>query len=85
MRLARSALYVPGDVPDKLRSAIDRGADELIVDLEDAVLPERKDLARDIVVAGWTDCLPPTSGCGCGSIQARRGWSTSARSAAQQG
>lgn len=57
--LARSALYVPGDVPDKLRSALDRGADELIVDLEDAVLPARKELARDIV-ANWLDGLPST-------------------------
>lgn len=57
VRLARSALYVPGDAPDKLRGALDRGADELIVDLEDAVLPDRKDLARDIV-ATWLDGLP---------------------------
>lgn len=57
--IARSALYVPGDSPDKLRSALDRGADELIVDLEDAVLPDRKDLARDIVAA-WLDGLPAT-------------------------
>lgn len=57
--IARSALYVPGDAPDKLRSALDRGADELIVDLEDAVLPDRKDLARD-VVATWLDGLPAT-------------------------
>lgn len=59
VRLARSALYVPGDAPDKLRSALDRGADELIVDLEDAVLPGRKALARDIV-ATWLDGLPVT-------------------------
>lgn len=59
VRLARSALYVPGDAPDKLRSALDRGADELIVDLEDAVLPGRKNLARDIV-ATWLEGLPPT-------------------------
>lgn len=57
--IARSALYVPGDAPDKLRSALDRGADELIVDLEDAVLPDRKELARDIVAA-WLDGLPAT-------------------------
>nr|WP_235735419.1 aldolase/citrate lyase family protein [Nocardioides alcanivorans] len=58
-RVARSALYVPGDAPDKLRSALGRGADELIVDLEDAVLPDRKELARDIVAA-WLDGLPNT-------------------------
>lgn len=58
-RLSRSALYVPGDAPDKLRSALDRGADELIVDLEDAVALDRKALARDIV-ATWLDGLPDT-------------------------
>ncbi|WP_228387779.1 MULTISPECIES: HpcH/HpaI aldolase/citrate lyase family protein [unclassified Nocardioides] len=57
--LARSALYVPGDAPDKLRKALDRGADELIVDLEDAVLPANKPLARDLV-ATWLDSLPET-------------------------
>ncbi len=59
MRLSRSALYVPGDAPEKLRGALDRGADELIVDLEDAVAPGRKALARDLV-ATWLDGLPPT-------------------------
>ena len=58
-RLSRSALYVPGDAPEKLRSALGRGADELIVDLEDAVAPDRKALARDLV-ATWLDGLPPT-------------------------
>lgn len=60
-RLARSALYVPGDAPDKLRSAMGRGADELIVDLEDAVALERKPLARE-VVAAWLDSLPEGAG-----------------------
>ncbi|WP_240181791.1 CoA ester lyase [Nocardioides sp. 616] len=59
VRLSRSALYVPGDAPEKLRGALDRGADELIVDLEDAVAPGRKALARDLV-ATWLDGLPPT-------------------------
>lgn len=57
--LARSALYVPGDAPDKLRKALDRGADELIVDLEDAVAPDNKALARDIVFS-WLEGLPET-------------------------
>lgn len=59
VRLARSALYVPGDAPDKLRGALERGADELIVDLEDAVRPDRKELARDIV-ATWLEGSPTT-------------------------
>ena len=57
--LSRSALYVPGDAPDKLRKALDRGADELIVDLEDAVAPANKALARDVVFA-WLDGIEKT-------------------------
>lgn len=57
--LSRSALYVPGDAPDKLRKALDRGADELIVDLEDAVAPDRKELARDVVVT-WLEGVEKT-------------------------
>jgi citrate lyase subunit beta / citryl-CoA lyase len=56
IRLARTALYVPGDAPEKLRKALDRGADELIVDLEDAVVQQAKAGARDIVRA-WLDSL----------------------------
>jgi citrate lyase subunit beta/citryl-CoA lyase len=37
----RSALYVPGGAPEKLVKAIGRGADALLVDLEDAVPPAR--------------------------------------------
>jgi citrate lyase subunit beta/citryl-CoA lyase len=42
----RSYLYVPADQPDKLAGAAGRGADALIVDLEDAVALSRKDAAR---------------------------------------
>ncbi|GAB2829515.1 aldolase/citrate lyase family protein [Actinocorallia aurea] len=49
---ARSALYVPGDAPDKLVKALGRGADELIVDLEDAVPQSGKAAAR-ATVASW--------------------------------
>ncbi|MET7859035.1 CoA ester lyase [Streptomyces sp. NPDC005318] len=39
-------LYVPGDRPDVVRKARDSGADVVIVDLEDAVAPYRKEYAR---------------------------------------
>ncbi|HYH72818.1 MAG TPA: CoA ester lyase [Nocardioides sp.] len=61
--LARSALYVPGDAPDKLARALERGADELIVDLEDAVPPARKDDARR-TVRTWLHDLPVLGGVG---------------------
>lgn len=49
MRSPRSFLYVPGDRADRLAGAAGRGADALIVDLEDAVPVDRKQLAREIV------------------------------------
>lgn len=55
---ARSYLYVPGDAPDKLGKALGRGADALIVDLEDAVPPAGKDAARAAVRA-WLDAAEP--------------------------
>ncbi|GAA0994096.1 CoA ester lyase [Acrocarpospora macrocephala] len=50
--LVRSALYVPGDQPGKLAGAATRGADSLIVDLEDAVPAAAKPQAR-ATVARW--------------------------------
>lgn len=44
--MRRSYLYVPGDQSDKLARARDRGADAVILDLEDAVAPRAKDAAR---------------------------------------
>jgi citrate lyase subunit beta/citryl-CoA lyase len=54
---ARSHLYVPGDRPDVLAKALGRGADALIVDLEDAVAVSAKDSAR-AAVAEWLAGLP---------------------------
>lgn len=42
----RSYLYVPADRPDRLARSTGRGADALIVDLEDAVAPASKAEAR---------------------------------------
>jgi citrate lyase subunit beta / citryl-CoA lyase len=44
--MTRSYLYVPGDRPAVLAKAAGRGADALIVDLEDAVPPAGKAAAR---------------------------------------
>ena len=46
---ARSHLYVPGDRADVLGKALGRGADALLIDLEDAVAPAAKEDARRIV------------------------------------
>lgn len=47
--MIRSCLYVPGDRPAMLAKAPQRGADLLILDLEDAVAPNAKGDARRIV------------------------------------
>lgn len=47
----RSLLFVPGDSERKLVRALEAQADALIVDLEDSVAPERKDVARQGLVA----------------------------------
>ncbi|GAA4194755.1 hypothetical protein GCM10023074_17820 [Microbispora amethystogenes] len=49
--VARSYLYVPGDRREKLARARERGADGLVLDLEDAVAPPAKDTAREVVAA----------------------------------
>ncbi len=58
MSSARSWLYVPGNRRAFLDGAADRGADALIVDLEDSVLPADKQAARE-TVAAWLPGRPP--------------------------
>lgn len=48
-RLRRSLLWVPGDDERKLAKGPTAGADALILDLEDAVVPAHKAKAREIV------------------------------------
>ncbi|MGW4590107.1 HpcH/HpaI aldolase/citrate lyase family protein [Amycolatopsis thermoflava] len=43
---ALTLLYVPADRPDRVAKALDSAADVVLVDLEDAVAPARKDEAR---------------------------------------
>jgi citrate lyase subunit beta/citryl-CoA lyase len=50
MRL-RSVLFVPGVRPERFDKALASGADAVIIDLEDAVAPGEKDVARAAVVA----------------------------------
>lgn len=58
MTPARSYLYVPGNAADKLAKAAGRGADALIIDLEDAVPPPAKENATTAVVR-WLWEAPP--------------------------
>jgi citrate lyase subunit beta/citryl-CoA lyase len=60
MRAApRSHLYVPGDRADVLAKAAGRGADALIIDLEDAVAPAAKPDARRTVAAYLSERSAP--------------------------
>jgi len=45
--MMRSLLFVPADRPDRFENALGSGADAVVIDLEDAVAPAAKDLARE--------------------------------------
>lgn len=56
--MTRSYLYVPGDRPSALAKAHRRGADALVVDLEDAVPPAAKAAARSAAAEFLADPPP---------------------------
>lgn len=51
-------LYVPGDRPEVVSRALVSGADVVVVDLEDAVAPDRKEYARKATAERLTDPQP---------------------------
>jgi len=51
-------LYVPGDRPEVVTKALVSGADVVVVDLEDAVAPDRKEYARTATAERLTDPQP---------------------------
>ncbi|MHA5048604.1 HpcH/HpaI aldolase/citrate lyase family protein [Streptomyces sp. SD15] len=51
-------LYVPGDRPAVVAKALASGADVILIDLEDAVAPHRKEYARDATAELLSDPLP---------------------------
>ncbi len=57
-KVPRAALFVPADRPDRIEKAQTRGADALILDLEDAVPPARKDVARATLAASLSNMGP---------------------------
>ena len=56
----RSYLFVPADSERKLASAAEAGADALILDLEDAVVPYAKPRAREMVAEFLSSSVAPT-------------------------
>lgn len=53
LSLARAFLFVPADRPERHARALATGAGGVIVDLEDAVAPERKASAREALAASF--------------------------------
>ncbi|WP_405815701.1 CoA ester lyase [Streptomyces sp. NBC_01390] len=51
-------LYVPGDRPEVVSKALASGADVIVVDLEDAVAPDRKEYARTATAERLADPQP---------------------------
>jgi citrate lyase subunit beta / citryl-CoA lyase len=51
-------LYVPGDRPETVTKALVAGADVVVVDLEDAVAPDRKRYAREATAERLSDPQP---------------------------
>jgi citrate lyase subunit beta/citryl-CoA lyase len=65
-----TGLYVPGDRPDRFDKAVATGADLVILDLEDAVAPDRKAAARE-AVREWLGRRGDASAVGGPVIQVR--------------
>lgn len=59
--MPRSWLFVPGDSERKLAGALAAGADAVIIDLEDAVAPERKAQAREMTAEFLKAARPASS------------------------
>lgn len=55
IRPVRSALFVPGDRPERFSKALASGADKVIVDFEDAVDESQKEEARENLKVFLTD------------------------------
>lgn len=58
MTPARSYLFVPGNRADRFDKAWEAGADAVIIDLEDAVPPQDKPVARAALVDWLSDARP---------------------------
>jgi len=54
---ARSFLFVPGNRPERFAKALNSGADAVVLDLEDSVPTEAKQLAREAIRDAWPQLL----------------------------
>ena len=67
-----TGLYVPGDRPERFAKAVATGAQLVILDLEDAVAPDRKDAARSTSSSGWRPATPADDRRGEGQRRGHR-------------
>lgn len=66
VRPRRCVLFVPGSRPERFAKAIASGADQVVLDLEDAVGPADKDSARASVLQFLERCRTDIPGVECG-------------------
>ena len=55
---ARTYLFVPGTRPDRFDKALASGADKVVLDLEDAVAPDDKAVARSAIATWLRGAIP---------------------------
>jgi citrate lyase beta subunit len=65
MKTFRSLLFVPGIRPERFAKAMAAGADAICIDLEDAVPPHEKEIARDAVL-DFIANMPESRPCAIG-------------------
>jgi len=75
MSMLRTMLFVPGDRPERFDKAVQTGADRVVIDLEDAVLPSGKIEAREAARAwgGVTESVVRINASGTPWFQADLG------------
>ena len=55
----RSFIFCPGNKPDMIPKALSSGADMVCIDLEDAIIPEHKDISRSSTIRAFEDISVP--------------------------
>ena len=55
----RSFIFCPGNKPDMIPKALSSGADMVCIDLEDAIIPEHKDISRSSTISAFEDISVP--------------------------
>ena len=70
----RSMMFVPVNVDKFVDSAHTRGADVIILDLEDSILPKDKERARTLVSGPAPTCSCASTGLGACACGISRRW-----------